>query len=171
MSKKKLIAIFLPALFVMNSLVEVRAKNTERLELSGTIVGFDFLSSVINLYEPFDSPTHRLILLVRVDKLSKGQEQSRYLLVHYKYWYYEKIRLSEAIRSGVEQWRVKLTREAKCDAKLRDILYTNVKTENGTKLSPQPRLIRTSGGHDEDFPLDTTMPCYVTDAGKFNPPK
>jgi|SRR5918911_4717946 hypothetical protein len=171
MRKQRLVAIFLLALFITNSWVEVLGQKPRRLKISGTIVGFDFMSSLINLYEPFDSPARRMILLVRVDKLNKGQEQSRYLLVHYKYWYYDEVRLSDAIRSGLEQWHVKLTREAKCDEKLRDILYMNAQTENGTKLSPQPRLIRTSGGKNDDFPLDTVVPCYVTDPGKFKPPK
>ncbi|GEM_PF-4793410 len=163
MSKQKLIKICLSAILIISSLITTNAQEVNKLEASVTIIGFDFLSMIMNLYEPFDSPMWRVVFVVRVNKISEGQKQSQYLLVHYKFWYHdEKFKLPDDVRSGLKQWQTKLIRETIYDGKLHDILYMDAQTEDGKKLPQQPRLIKTDVGKNENLPLDILLPCYVT---------
>lgn len=153
MNKRKVCLLLACLLLAFISFTEINAQKTEKLKISGTIIGFDLVSRLISLYEPFDSPAERVIFIVRVDEISKGKETSPYLLVHYRHWYYDKIQLSDDVLDGKKQWKLKLdkkSREKKCDGKLRNIMYMNAQTTEGKKLTEQPRLIRTSAGEKED---------------------
>ena len=152
--------------------IPARSNESKRLSVTGTIVGVDIFSMFgFPTHDPFDSPLRRAVFILRVDKVKGGRESSKYIYLHYKYWYYDSIKLSDDVRDGKQTQTFVVEREKQCDGKLRDLIPLQTVDENGTKLGQLERLVHTEGGKNENLPLETSLPCYSTDPGNLRPPQ
>src|SRR6185503_20251563 len=84
------------------TVASVRAQQSKTLSIEGRIVGWDLASSLLPSYEPFDSPIHRFVVVVRIERVLKGKSKSSFLVVHVKSDKRQKARNSELEDSIVE---------------------------------------------------------------------
>jgi|KBSSwiStaDraftv2_1062776.scaffolds.fasta_scaffold224344_2 hypothetical protein len=107
------------------------------------------------------------VLIVRVDKLIKGQEQAHYLKVVYRYGTDEPSLTKEVFDSS-RQWRFILKRDSNCDSSVGQMkpVKTQTKDEEEVTLSGLKFT-----GETEVLADDTCLPCYVLKPGNYRAQK
>lgn len=136
------------------SATEPSAYKLDEVRLRGTIVGFDSLASSGNItYAPQSQ-----LLIVRINKMISGREQSRYIIVIYEYFASEDRFLPDLISGRQKRWEFVLSRRTSCDNPLAKIRYAKGFSLEGKEIFKVLRL-EDNGGLD-DVPDSKILPCY-----------
>ena len=123
------------------------------LELAGTIVAVENLFEHIYSSEKINTS----YLIVRVDRIIKGQQDSHYILVSYNWRLKDKL---DPFSKHATQWRFNLTRRKDCAKTLRELQYVGFGFEGKETSGIMPRFRRTWGVEFEPLPFDVSLPCY-----------
>jgi hypothetical protein len=107
------------------------------------------------------------VLIVRVDKLIKGQEQAHYLKVVYRYGTDEPS-LAKEVFDGRSQWRFTLQRDRNCDSAIGQMKSVKTQTKEGEEVTLSGLKFT---GETEGLPDDTNLPCYVLKPGNYRAQK
>ncbi len=159
-----LILLILPLFFAFQAPARLENSGTPKLKIIGTVIGYD--GSVSRSLGVAEGMKYE-ILLVRVDKVLKGKEKSKYIRINYVYGY-DIPPLPDEIFDGVKQWSFELKRDTDYDDPLREMLYVRAEDEKGKELPPVPVLARVPGAENEKLPTeDTIIPAYKLIPGKF----
>ena len=134
------------------------------LTIVGPVVAYEI--SVTRLAQLTFVPNTEVII-VRMDKLIKGQEQAHYLKVVYRYGTDEPS-LAKEVFHGRSQWRFTLKRDRNCDSSVEQMksVRTQPKEEEEVTLSGLKFTRETEGLTD-----DTKLPCYVLKPGNYRAQK
>jgi hypothetical protein len=125
------------------------------LQAEGVVVGYDQLLPLIN--SPGVLQTQ--MLLVRVERVLKGHEKSRYIRVEYRYGSGQQPLATDMLERA-KTMRLPLTRDSGCDGALKDVIYIKGERENGEKVEPLQR-IKFLDKEAEGLPRNTVVPCYA----------
>lgn len=106
------------------------------------------------------------VLIVRVDKLIKGQEQAHYLKVVYRYGTDEPSLAREVFESR-NQWRFKLKRDRNCDSSVGQMKPEKIQGKEGKDVILSGLKFTSTEG----LPDDTNLPCYELRPGNYRPQK
>lgn len=107
------------------------------------------------------------VLIVRVDKLIKGQEQSHYLKVVYRYGTDEPS-LAKEIFDSRSQWRFRLKRDRNCDSSVGQMKSVKAQIREGEEVTLSGLKFI---GETEGLADDTNLPCYVLKPGNYRAQK
>jgi len=134
------------------------------LTIVGPVIAYE--RSVTRLAELTFVPNTE-VLIVRVDKLIKGQEKSHYLKVVYRYGTDEPS-LTKEVFDSRRQWRFILKRDSNCDSTVGQMkaVKTQTKEEEEVTLSGLKFT-----GETEMLADDTYLPCYVLKPGNYRAQK
>ena len=130
-----------------------KTKLKETLKINATIVAYDILSLEAN----FDVRSE--ILFVKIRKIKKGKEKSRYLVI--TRFHSTDDSLVEKIINGKVGWFFGLTRATYCDAKLRDFEYITMTNMDGLIVRKDKRLEFIGESNETNLPMDEMLPCYL----------
>jgi hypothetical protein len=122
------------------------------LELAGTIVAVENLFGHIYSSDKINTS----YLIVRVDRIIKGQEDSPFILVRYKWRLKDKL---DPFSKHATHWEINLTRAKGCSKTLRELQYVEFGSQEKTS-GIMPRFRRTWGTEFELLPFDVSLPCY-----------
>jgi hypothetical protein len=137
-----------------------RANKESMLTIVGPVIAYE--RSVTRLAQLTFVPNTE-VLIVRVDKLIKGQEQAHYLKVVYSYGTDEPS-LTKEVFDSKRQWRFILERDRSCDSSAGQMKAVKSQTKEGEEiiLSGLKFIGETEGLAD-----DTHLPCYVLKPGNY----
>ena len=151
--KKYLIAFFL--IFVLfnlyNPVLGQRTKFKETLKINATVVAYDILSA--------NEKDNTEVFFVRVDKIKKGKEKSRYLVI--TRFHSTDDSLVEKIINKKITWYFGLTRAPYCDSKLRKFEYITMTNMDGFIESKDKGLEFIGESNETNLPMDEMLPCYL----------
>ena len=107
------------------------------------------------------------VLIVRVDKLIKGQERAHYLKVVYRYGTDEPS-LAKEVFDSRSQWRFTLKRDRNCDSSVGQLKSVKTQTKEGEEVTLSGLKFT---GETEGLTEDTNLPCYVLKPGNYRAQK
>jgi hypothetical protein len=151
----KSLVVMLLVVFV-GSFIDARERQTvnRQLKINGRIVGYDQSVSLTGL-----TSTPKIdVLIVRVEKIIKGQEKANYIKVLREYWK-DDFSLSKDLTNDRKEWTFLLTKAQGCDESLREMQFPSKKTSEGTEIQV-PRYKPSTGAEAEGIPEDLKLPCY-----------
>lgn len=134
------------------------------LTIVGPIVAYE--RSVTRLAQLTFVPNTE-VLIVRVDKLIKGQEQAPYLKVVYRYGTDEPS-LAKEVFDGRSQWRFTLKRDRNCDSSVGQMKSVKTQTKEGEEVTLSGLKFT---GETEGLTDDINLPCYVLKPGNYRAEK
>lgn len=147
--------MFLLIIFLFCNLIQAQ-KVSSRIKLSGTVVAFEQSPWHISKLTSVEKSE---VMIVRVNKVIKGKEQSKYIKVIYRYLS-EKNALPEKVFSSDNEWNFALTRNSSCD---NSIAKTYPKSQRNDVIagddSAMIYLVPT-GSHDKNILTEQILPCY-----------
>jgi len=126
------------------------------LIVKGTVVASVVSSSNFVKFSGDMMPNDR-ILLVRIESITQGKQDSRYIWVTYRY-YDPEPSLPDEIYDGNRQQCLSLTRAPQWDSSVKGMI-PDIEERRGD--GTMPRLDPTKGAEHELIPLDTVFPCYL----------
>jgi hypothetical protein len=136
-----------------------------KLKVLGTVIaeelsfGHIYSDKIINIKH----------LIVRLNKVIEGKEESQYILIKYKW------RLKDYPTSldteNESQWEFSLKKDNSCNKSLREIQYALFADDKGKINGLLPALKRKQGAETEQLPFSVTLPCYQINYknSKINP--
>ena len=153
-----LIALVGPVSAVRGTIME------SMLTIVGPVVAYE--RSVTRLAQLTFVPNTE-VLIVRVDRLVKGQEQAPYLKVVYRYGTDEPSLAKEIFHSR-SQWRFTLKRDSNCDSSVEQMKSVKTQIREGEEI-----VLSGLQFTDETERLtdDTRLPCYVLRPGNYRAQK
>lgn len=155
-----LCAFLLLCLFIDSRVADASSPKGSDLKLVGTVVAVEELYGHIYSSEKINTS----YLIVRVDRIIKGQENSRYILISYKWRLKDKL---DPFSKRATQWELNLTKTKGCPKMLRELQYVEFGLE-GTTTGIMPRFRRTWGVEFELLPFDIPLPCYESRYDKIS---
>jgi len=148
------IAITSIAFLHSRSVAQVDSSVDTQLEVAGAIVAYDgFVAATNTTFAP-----RQQILIVRVDKVLKGFEISRYLKVVYEYFQSDDELVKALLSARKESLTFVLSRDARCDSTLAEMMFIELEALDGTYIGKQ-RKLKDLDGLDQ-IPEYTKLPCY-----------
>lgn len=167
MTKSWIQAALITVVFIMlaDPVSLVHGTNRESmLTIVGPVVAYE--RSVTRLAQLTFVPNTE-VLIVRVDKLIKGQQQAHYLKVVYRYGSDEPS-LAKEVFDGRSQWRFTLKRDHKCDSSVGQMKSVKTQTKEGEEVTLSGLKFT---GETEGLADDTSLPCYVLKPGNYRAQK
>lgn len=124
------------------------------LKVAAVVVAYEEVSSV----RQFVETARTQLLLLRVNRVIKGGESSRYIAVRYQFGGYDQPLKSHDLEK-LRQRRFSLTRDRDCDTALSDFVYIKQVTTTGEEAGRVLRL-RLLTKDVSALPENMTVPCY-----------
>jgi hypothetical protein len=102
-------------------------------------------------------------LIVRIERVIKGKQQSRFIKIRYQCWEGEPS-LPDSILDSTKRLRFSLSRDHSCDSSLGKMKGAKPATQKGAEVA-FPYFKFTS--ETEGLTDDTNLPCYVLKPGDY----
>ena len=155
MKKNTIIGSLVAALLItVSSQVSAGNDREPDLVIVGTVVAYDPMSS---LHLLTSAPNAQLIV-VRIDNIIEGHEESRYVKVVHRALYSTR-NLPPEIFDGNRRWRFDFIKDCRCDGALsRSRSDAQEVTDEGVLLDSG--IERTAGAEAEPLSMDAILPCY-----------